>query len=1288
MTPLLRTATLALATITAVTATALSPTSPSLATAGTPAAQAAAGEPATLASSELEVTVDRAFPQVVDYRHLATGEVLHGRAATLGSVVLNGTAYQPEVTSEVDATTARYTLSFPTVDVTLSASLSVDGHVVTFTIDEVTESGTFRVNTIDIPQHDLVSVRSTDAKAQVAAAKVDLSTQRTGDTIYPVTDATPPNASPIGSYFTLVSTGKVAAAMETNSVYDKPSGGTTDDNGHFWRQARKTASYTEVGVWSGQWTYRAATAADDDTEPAPTVKIAITGERNDDGATDWQDGAIALREIAYKPAGADAVKDRVVQRIPFNIASMATHPFLQTGDDTKRIALATDGLGQFAILKGYQSEGHDAAHPDYGGNYNTRAGGLDDLNKLLAEAPSTNTEYGVHVNATEAYPEAKAFSETLVNKNNPQWAWMDQSYRIDQRRDLVSGDVQDRFEQLRDETGGKLDLLYIDVFRESGWTADRLARELREQGYEISTEWSHRFVRDALWTHWSADFDYGGVDSKGINSKIMRFVDNHRRDVYIPHPLLGSAQIDEFEGWTGEVDYNAFLHNVWGTNLPVKFLQHFPIQRWTDTEIRLADGVTVAGTTTANRTITSGGAKVLDGDAYLLPWNPAQPTKLYHYNADGGSTTWQLTGAFAQARSLRLYQLTDRGRVSAGTVPVSNGKVTLTAAAKTAYVLYAAAPAAAPDPRYGAGTPVRDPGFNYGDLRAWNPSGAAAVERNGRGQFEAVLSGRRSAKLSQRLRGLEPGSYSASVDVEIEPGATRPTFVTVEPEGGRTATNRLDRSTLTNSTASDEKHGTAYQRVRVFFTVPRGGDEAKLALQTAAGAGRVRFDNVRVVPMAEPVRADLLASWDFEDVDAGWGPFYRGDIPVSDANTHLAELNAPYTQRGWNGKAIDDVISGEWSLKSYEYFSGISYRTTPSTVRFQPGRKYRVSFDYEAETADRYGWVLGVDGPAGSREVKVTKLPRQTDPTTHVQEFVAGGCGDYWVGLKRLPGNEDQVEFTLDGFEVEDLGRATVDDPCGVAEVASENENLLPGRANKVTTTFRNGETAAVTAVNLALALPEGWTATATGPATFDSVASGAAVSTEWAVTPPADTPTGEYDLVTTATYRSEQGARTVTGSTLVGTVPPPPTADTWASDLGWLSSSNGWGPVELDRANGESDAGDGPPLKLNGTTYEKGLGTHAPSEIAYYLGGNCARFTAQVGVDDYQTSRGSVAFQVVADGEVVAQSPVLRSDSAAYALEADLGAADEVVLRVTDGGDGVGNDHADWADARFHCGG
>ena len=1081
---------------------------------GAPAAtaQQAAGQLA-ISSPDLVVTVAADFPRVIAYTDTATGAEIGGRSAPVDTVLIDGTPRRATLAGSPSVGPSRvgYTLDLDGLPgVQLDASLSVDGRVTTFRIDAVRDTDAARVHTIQIPDHDLVSVRSTDPGAQVAAARVDLSVNRRGDTIHPVTAATPADAAPLGSYFTLVSTARLAAALETNSVYDKPSGATTNDNAHFWRQARKDGDQTVVGVWSGQWTYRADTAAADDTEPLPEVKIAITPERNGDGVTDWQDGALALRDIAYAPLGADKVAERVVQRIPFNIASMATNPFAKTLDETKRINLATDGLGQLAILKGYQSEGHDAAHPDYGGNHNTRAGGLSELTTLLDKGAAYNADFGVHVNATESYPEAKAFSETLVDKNNEQWAWMDQSYRIDQRRDLTSGDIQRRLARLADETGGKLDFLYWDVFRESGWTADRLAREGRALGFEIGTEWSHRFVRDALWTHWSADIDYGGVDLKGVNSRIMRFVDNHRRDVYTTHPLLGSAQIVEYEGWTGEVDYTAFLRNVFGTNLPVKYLQHFPIQRWSadDREIVLADGVRVTGTKPADRKIFAGGTLVTDGDRYLLPWNPKDPDKLYHYNARGGQSTWDVPFA----GPLRLYKLTDTGRVDLGTVPVTGGKVTLDAQAGIAYVLYPQAAPAQADPKYGEGTPVRDPGFNYGDLRAWEvhgEPGAASVKRNARGQHEAVVTGAGNTVIRQRVGGLAPGSYAASVDVEVEKGKTRPTFLIVDPEHGTKSRTWIDRSTALNSTASDERHGTNAQRVRVFFDIPAGSDSATLTFRVAEGVGSVVFDNVRIAAMPAPRTADKAVFWDFEHVDAGWGPFVRGAIPVSDANTHLAELHAPYTQRGWDGKAIDDVISGKWSLKSFEYFHGVSYRTHPGTVRFTPGHRYRVSFDYENELAGAYGWTLGVDGPAGTREVSTTPFGQRTTPTRHAHEFVAGACGDYWVGLKRMGANTDQIEFALDDFTVEDLGKADSADACGSVDVVPAAQKLRPGSANTVTTTFRNGEPGAATGVTMALTAPDGWQVAAQGPSTFDSVPTGGSVSTRWTVTPPADTPVG-----------------------------------------------------------------------------------------------------------------------------------------------------------------------------------
>src|SRR5687768_9983760 len=88
-------------------------------------------------------------------------------------------------------------------------------------------------------------------------------------------------------------------------------------------------------------------------------------------------------------------------------------------------------------------------------------------------------------------------------------------------------------------------------------------------------------------------------------------------------------------------------------------------------------------------------------------------------------------------------------------------------------------------------------------------------------------------------------------------------------------------------------------------------------------------------------------------------------------------------------------------------------------------------------------------------------------------------------------------------------------------------------------------------------------------------------------------------------------------------------TSATYVSDRAWASATNGWGPVEIDRSNGEAVAGDGRTLTLNGTTHAKGLGTHVASDIRYALGGTCSQFTAVVGIDDEVGANGSVTFQV-----------------------------------------------------------
>ena len=139
-----------------------------------------------------------------------------------------------------------------------------------------------------------------------------------------------------------------------------------------------------------------------------------------------------------------------------------------------------------------------------------------------------------------------------------------------------------------------------------------------------------------------------------------------------------------------------------------------------------------------------------------------------------------------------------------------------------------------------------------------------------------------------------------------------------------------------------------------------------------------------------------------------------------------------------------------------------------------------------------------------------------------------------------------------------------------------------------------------------------------------------------------------------------------------------------YVSNLYWVSATNGWGPVELDRSNGESAGGDGRTITLNGVTYAKGLGVHAYSKVDYHLGGVVERFQSDIGLDDETCAYGSVVFQVWADGTNLYTSGVMTSTTATETINLDISGSHQLSLVVTDAGDGKTCDHGDWADARI----
>lgn len=153
----------------------------------------------------------------------------------------------------------------------------------------------------------------------------------------------------------------------------------------------------------------------------------------------------------------------------------------------------------------------------------------------------------------------------------------------------------------------------------------------------------------------------------------------------------------------------------------------------------------------------------------------------------------------------------------------------------------------------------------------------------------------------------------------------------------------------------------------------------------------------------------------------------------------------------------------------------------------------------------------------------------------------------------------------------------------------------------------------------------------------------------------------------------------------VLGTESPLPRGEVQLSDLSWTYAANGWGPVERDQELGDTAAGDGGKLKLDGKSYAKGLGMNSPALVRFRLGKRCQELNADIGIDDATGDAGSVVFQVWADGDKLFDSGLMTGADPSRHITVDLKGRSEMRLWVGEV-DVFGQDHADWADARLSC--
>jgi len=128
--------------------------------------------------------------------------------------------------------------------------------------------------------------------------------------------------------------------------------------------------------------------------------------------------------------------------------------------------------------------------------------------------------------------------------------------------------------------------------------------------------------------------------------------------------------------------------------------------------------------------------------------------------------------------------------------------------------------------------------------------------------------------------------------------------------------------------------------------------------------------------------------------------------------------------------------------------------------------------------------------------------------------------------------------------------------------------------------------------------------------------------------------------------------------------------------------------PPQKDRTN------EGKTLRLRGKDYKSGLGVHAPNRMIYALKPQYDRFVGLAGVDEHILDEAngadvamypSVVFRVFMDGELAAESPVMRISFEPWRFDVKIPAGVRIIsLCATDAGDGNRHDLANWVNTGF----
>lgn len=197
-----------------------------------------------------------------------------------------------------------------------------------------------------------------------------------------------------------------------------------------------------------------------------------------------------------------------------------------------------------------------------------------------------------------------------------------------------------------------------------------------------------------------------------------------------------------------------------------------------------------------------------------------------------------------------------------------------------------------------------------------------------------------------------------------------------------------------------------------------------MTLAVDKGNSVTKFDDLRIVERQTDIMnpdKQTVIKQDFEDTQAvGLYPFVKGSAGgVEDPRIHLSERNEPYTQYGWNGNLVSDVLEGNWSLKAHKQGAGLMLQTIPQNIKFEPNKKYTVQFDYQTDGENVFtaGTINGeLKNNNDFKPVGELTSTAADGQTKHYEaEIIGDASGNTTFGIFTTGADKD---FIMDNFTV------------------------------------------------------------------------------------------------------------------------------------------------------------------------------------------------------------------------------------------------------------------------------